>query len=320
MDSYEISSSSAPRRRAAWVAITAALAAGGGWLLNRPADAPAPAPSAAGTQGPPRIEAKAEAVAAPLPPASTAAPTPVAQPPLPLPTGSLDDALRKAQRTLDGPATPKEMLEAATVLLACQGADLASEALYKERDEPSPLGQQLQKIPGFSATELIKQQQDFQRRCQVFDAATLARRGELLKGAYEGGAKDSALPYLQWLIESKQEVDPGLHGKLQREARQTVEEGNLMALMLYSHAFNPAPFGITEVQRQAYKEALFRINGETSGAAWEKASRASMDNTEKMMVQWGALPPPLSPEQQREADALAKQVVDAWRTRQGKGG
>jgi hypothetical protein len=212
------------------------------------------------------------------------------------------------------------MLEAAMMLSACQGADAAEESLYALRDQPSPVWQLLEKSPGFSNDEQIKQQQDFQRRCQVFDAATLARRGELLKGAYEGGAKDSALPYLQWLNASKQEVNPELRGKLQREARQAVEEGDLMALAQYMYAFNPAPLGITEVQRQAYKEAWFTIQGETSGAAMETASRTSMDSTEKMMAQWGALPPPLSPEQQREADALAKQVVDAWRKRQGKGG
>jgi hypothetical protein len=93
-----------------------------------------------------------------------------------------------------------------------------------------------------------------------------------------------------------------------------------MALTQYSFAFNPTPLGITEVQRQDYKEALFRIQGETSGAAMETAGRASMDDTEKLMTRWGALPSPLSLEQQREAEALAKQVVDAWRKRQRRGG
>jgi hypothetical protein len=315
------------RGRAKWAAgaVTAVLAASGIWLLNRPTDAPAltavtPAASAPGALEPRRTDVEAAPLPAALPAASTGASTSLARPSPPTPFTSLADALRKVQLALEGRATPKEMLEAATVLSACQGADLAVESMYKLRDQPSPESQQFEKSFGFSATDQIKRQQDFQRRCQVFDAATLARRGEFLKGAYEGGAKDSALPYLQWLNASKQEVNPELRAKLQREARQTAEDGNFMALTQYSFAFNPTPLGITEVQRQAYKEALFRIQGETSGAAMEKASRASMDDTEKMMAQWGALPPPLSPEQQREADALSRQVVDAWRNRQRKGG
>lgn len=227
--------------------------------------------------------------------------------------------MRKVEMALQGRATPSEALEAAQMLSACQGAELAVDSMYKERDQPSPVWQQLQKSPGFSSAEQITLQQDFQRRCQVFDAATLARRGELLKIAYEGGAKDSALPYLQWINEGKQEVNAELRSKLQREARQTVEQGDFLGLTQYSFAFNPTPLGITEMQRQAYKEAWLRIQGETSGAEMEKAARIMMDDTEKNMSRWGALPPPLAADQQREADALAAKVVAAWRKRQGKG-
>ena len=52
----------------------------------------------------------------------------------------------------------------------------------------------------------------------------------------------------------------------------------------------------------------------------ERASRISMADMEKLMGQWGAAPPALSADQQREADALTAQVIDAWRKRQGKRG
>lgn len=307
-------------RAAALVASVVALvlAAGGAWLLSRSADAPRPpadmpaSPALSALE--PRNEANDAAAGAVLPAASPA--SSLVQP---KPIGSLADALRKVQQTLDGPATPQEMLEAAAMLGACQGAEVAVESMVALRDQPSPGWELHKKRYGLSDSEQIQQQQDFQRSCQVFDAAALARRGELLKGAYEGGAKDSALPYLLWLNESGQAGDPELRGKLQREAREMVEAGDFMGLLHYSHAFDPAPLGINEVQRQAYKEARMRIAREMSGVAMEKATRASMDSTEKMMAQLGALPPPLSPQQQREADALAQQVLEAWRKRQDKG-
>lgn len=324
MNSNKASNSNPPSRRAAWVASAVALvlAVGGGWLLSRSADAPrpaagAPAPSAPGMLGLPHIVAKAEAAATPLPAASGTAPTPVAQP-----LDSFADALRKVQLTLQSPATPKEMLEAATILAGCKGADAAVVQLYALRDQPDPKTKPLEKSLGYSSDKALEQQQDIQRRCQVFDAATLARRGELLKGAYEGGANGSALPYLNWLNsdEGKRQANPELLGKLKREGRQSAEDGDISALGQYSLPFSTSTFGITEVQRQAYREAGLRIDRETLGAEVEKASRIWSDDFEKKMAQWGGMPPPLSPEQQREADALATKVVDAWRKRQGKGG
>jgi hypothetical protein len=320
MESNHASRSNPLRGRAAWAVsgVAFVLVAVAGWWLSRPADVPrstvaTPAPSAPGTLGSLGFEVKAEAVTRPLPAASTAVPEPVA------PTAAVDE-LRKVQRALEGPATPKEKLEAATIIAACQNADVLVQSVYTLRDQRDPKWQMLEKSSGISSEEQIKMLQGYQRSCQAFDAATLARRGELLKGAYEGGAKGSALPYLLWLSGSWQEVDPALRSKLQREARQPVEDGDLAALAQYSMVVSPTTLGITEVQRRAYKEAWLRVQGEMNGAAMELVSRASADNFEKSMAKMGILPPPLTPEQQHEADALTAKVVDAWRRRQSQGG
>lgn len=316
---------SLPRGRLVWgVAAVVLAVAGGGWLMNRPTDAPASLAAAPAASGPDtlkqsRTEVRAEAAAAPLP-AASAAPTPAPQPDRAMPSGSFADKLRNVQRTLQGHGTPKEMLEAATMLSACEGIDAVMEGTYKARDQNDPSLRRADSSAGLSSEESIKYMQDVQRRCQVFDAATLARRGEMLQGAYEGGAEGSALPYLAWLNAKRQTIGPELRDKLQREALKTAEDGDRSALAQYSLPYSTTQFGITEVQRQAFREAGLRISGEASGAEVEKSSRALSDNTEKMMSRWGASPPPLTPDQQREADALAAKVVSAWRKRQGKGG
>ncbi|WP_343639928.1 hypothetical protein [Roseateles sp.] len=307
---------------AAWAAIAVVtVLVAGGWLMKRsevpaPAAEPAPSPAAnpqpSSTTVPSFQTASGASPAVPtLPPATTSAPLPLASP---------AEALRRVQLALDGAGTSRDMLDAASMLSACQGADMAAEHMYRERDQPSPGGQQLQRITGLSSQERIRLQQDFQRHCQVFDAATIARQGELFKRAYDGGARDAALPYLQWLAGSGRPIDPELRGRLQRDARQTAEDGDFIALTSYSFAFNASTLGITEVQRQAYKEAWLRIQGLMSGAEMERASRISMADMEKLMGQWGAAPSALSADQQREADALTAQVIDAWRKRQGKRG
>ncbi|WP_143742424.1 hypothetical protein [Roseateles chitinivorans] len=311
------------RRRALAVVVGAAALVAGSWLLSQPGDGPgladdvAAASSASGPAAPmPAAKVEAASTAPVL--ASSA---PGSTSPLPRAPGWPTDAsLRQVQRALDGQGTPKDLLEAATMLSACQGADAFVDQQYRERDQPSPTGRQLERITGRSSQDWIRQSQDFQRQCQVFDAATLARGPELLKRAYDTGAKDAALPYLQWLNTSRQPIDPELRDRLQRDARQTAEDGDFMALLSYSFAFDVSAMGITEVQRQAYKEARLRIVGLMSGAEMEKASRDGMADTERMMGQWGALPPPLTAEQQREADALAARVIEAWRKRQGKQG
>lgn len=307
---FRISSASKPGRaaRGAALAVLAlAVAVVGVRLLDRPApDAAAPAARPADATG----EVEAPAHGAPSLRSPDAQASPALHPP------PLADELRDVQRALEGGVSPQDSLKAALVLMGCKGADGAVETLYRMRDQAEPAWKALQQLPGVRMDELIVRTQDSQRRCQAFDAPTMARTGELFARAYRGGAEDAAIHYLQWLIgEGKLTVNPELTGKLQREARQAAEDGDLQALTVFSHAFDPAAHGIAEAQRRGFKEAWFRIQGELSGSALEQASRDAMERTEKMMSHRAYVSRPLSAEQQREADNLTEKVLAAWRKR-----
>lgn len=310
--------------RTAWVAtaVAAVLAAGGGWLLTRPTPPlaiTAPSPPAAGMPERPGVEEKAEAKAEVAATPAEAHP-PQGQASMPIQNRLIEIDLRKVQRVLGGNGSPDDAREAARTLSMCKGAKGALDFAYKMRDQGDATWREIQKRGGFSAEKYIEAAEDAMRRCQLFDAATLARRGELLKRAYDGGAKDTALDYLIWLnAESGQAVDPELLGKLQRDARRSAEDGNFEALVVLSQAFNPK-LGVTLMQRQAYLEARFLIEAETGGQALAAASRKSIEDFEKGMSQWSPMPRALSAEEQREADALTERVVGAWRKHQGSGG
>jgi len=301
-------------------AVAVALGAGV-WLLNdqaptpTPPPQPLPVPPAAWPQASlprPVLEAKAEPATQP---ASAAAPPPSLRTP-PSPSDELGTVLF----ALEPGAAPSDARKAATILARCEGANTAVQFALSLRDPGSPAREQFDKIPGFDVERWIKDAQDTQKRCQPFDTATLARRGELLKRAYEGGAPGVAFDYLLWLnANPNQAVAPDMLGKLQREVRHDAEEGDFETLLLYNHAF-VSTLGATAVQRRAYKEALFRIQTEMSGPEAAKASRDSMEDVEKMLGQQGLGPPALSTDEQREANALAERVVAAWRKRRSEGG
>jgi hypothetical protein len=291
------------------------LAAGIGWWLSRPAELP-PAVAAAPNTVPLRAGPTADPPA-PIPstPAAAAPPPNASDPPrasgLALPTTPPADDLHMVLQALDG-GTPREALDAAYFLALCPHRQQIVDAMTMTRDHPEwrQAGASVQNLDADIARE-----QDLQRRCQYVDAAMLARTGELFWKAYEGGAPGALMAYLSWLGGAgRQEANPELLTKLQREARQSAEDGDVTMLLAYAYTWNPAPLGASPMQRQAYKEAWLRITGELSGDAAAQASRASMDSFEQT---FGVRP--LSPEQQREADALTKQVVDNWRKRQGKG-
>ena len=113
-------------------------------------------------------------------------------------------------------------------------------------------------------------------------------------------------------------MDATQRAKLQRDARQAAEDGDLMALLQLGTPFSSSTLGTTEVQRQAYREAQSRIWGLMLGPEEEKSKRASSDALEKSMAKFGTSPP-LTPQEQREADALAAKVVEAWRKKRAGG-
>lgn len=283
------------------------------WLLSGPAqvDAPPalPAPASVSPQAAvagAAVEARAGATA----PAASAP----AQPFLPRTSDpSASDDLRRVLLALEDDATPAQARRAADMLARCEHADRSVEFAYQVRDQGGPLRKTLENGSG-SMDPWIKESQDMQRRCQIFDAATLARRGDLLKRAYDGALPGMALEYLIWLnARPGQAGAPELLGKLQREVQQTAEEGDVDALMAYVHSFGA--LGETAMQRQAYKEAWLRILAETSGSAATQESRDSMENLEKVMRQGRWAPPALSAAERREVDALTERVVEAWRQR-----
>lgn len=283
------------------------------WLLSGPVQVDAsPALSAPGSVSPQAnvagaaVEARADATASPA-----SAPVQSLLPRTSDPSAA--DDLRRVMLAFEDDATPAQARQAADMLGRCEHADRSVEFAYHVRDQGGPLRKAFENGVG-SMDQRIKEAQDMQRRCQIFDAATLARRGELLKRAYEGELPGMALQYLIWLnARPEKGAAPELLGKLQREVQQTAEEGDLDALMAYAHSFGA--LGETAMQRQAYKEAWLRILAEMSGPAATQESRDSMGNLEKMMRQGRWAPPVLSAGEQREVNALTERVVGAWRQR-----
>ena len=136
------------RRMALAVVIGALLLAAGGWLSSRPSNAAGPAKATAASSptnkpGSPLPAAKAEGASASAAMAvASSAPGSTSAPPLAPDWPAA--ALRRVQLALDGHGTPKDMLEAAMMLSACQGADAMVDHQYKERDQPSATSRQLQ--------------------------------------------------------------------------------------------------------------------------------------------------------------------------------
>jgi hypothetical protein len=134
------------RRMALAMVVGALLLAAGGWLSSRPSDAAGPSKATAASSptnepGSSLPAAKSEAASAVMAVASSA-PGSTSAPPLAPDWPAA--ALRRVQLALDGHGTPKDMLEAAMMLSACQGADAMVDHQYKERDQPSATGRQLQ--------------------------------------------------------------------------------------------------------------------------------------------------------------------------------
>ncbi len=295
------------------------LVVGLAWRLAHPVDGPPKAVAAAvqDTAGvPPGVDGSAHRAWLQAAAPSTLAPQ-AGQARNPTGVTVADDRLQKVQLALGG-GTPEQALEAARMLAACAGADASVDALFTMRDQQqSP--QVLQALPGMGvpSEKTINYAQRRQRQCQVFDAATLARRGELLERAYEGGAEGASLDYLRWLSRNgRSDVDPALISKLQGESRQAAEAGDPATLMAYAFAFEPSDLGASPTQRQAYKDAWLRIQGEQpyGGSKLVTYLSGSIDGIERM---FGTAP--LNAQQQAEAAALSQQVFASYQ-RRGKHG
>lgn len=301
-------------RRRSWLAVAAVALLGAGWLAWRsaPSDARRAPPAA-------ELPATAETSAVPptLPPtavtaSSAATPTATAAPASPAsapPRDSAADLLRKVQLGLDG--TARQAQEAADVLQSCAHAAENADKLRTAREiwsmVPNFIKKFVDSLGGLSEEQVETAQADA-RRCQVFDEATLARRGELFRKAHEGGAAGSALPYLTWLTQDgKGEADEATIGQLQAEVRGQAQGGDFGTLAAFAFTVDPRTYGATPMEREAYKQAWLRIvaDGDTAAAASNGELIAKLERFSRVS--------PLTAEQQQQARALAQQVYDNYR-------
>ena len=319
----------APRRLAA-IVIAFGVIGVGTWLHKRPpaAEAPLPGPQTQASQATSGV-----APAEPAPVVSTAASAAPAQAAAARASASAPDygamakkaweqsrspaeALRKVQLALGG-GTPKEVLEAAQELQGCSYGTGSVEALHAMRDRPSEMPEGTKKmVEGFGGitNETIRHAESEARRCQVFDAATMARRNELFQRAWEGGAEGGAAAYLSALQNPMEKVkaDPALIARLQADVRKAAAGGDPDSLLQMALATGDSAqgLGVTPVQQAGYKAAWKTIQDEkfpgvNMGTILEKSMAPVFEMAKSAK--------PLTAAEQAAADALAQQVIEAWR-------
>lgn len=308
------------RWRRLLIGLAAVAAAGAAWMAtHRAADssaaagtsAAAPTPATVGVSAPAPLQALIASA-----PSSAAAVLAAASAPLMPPVESAAESLRKVQLAWSG-GSAQDDLVAAMTLESCAHADKTANDLVQGRDAvkwlPSEVRKILEKLPTVTDEAIARAQRE-QRRCQVFDAAALAGRGELYRKAFEGGAEGAALPYLGWLATdgAANKPAPELAARLQAGVRADAQAADLSALAAFAFGGKLAAeqAGADRVQASAYGEAYFRIVGEGSPA--QAASARDMVSNLSLL---GPAEPAMTAQQQQEADALARQVVDAWHRR-----
>ena len=300
-------------KKGSWLAVVAVVALGAGWLAWRAspsearASAPAGAlPAAAGPGAlPPPVPSPARVASAEAKPAAAAPNSPASAPP----RDSAADLLRKVQVGLDGSAI--QSLEAANVLQSCAHAAESAEGMRSARElwsmVPAFIKKFVDSLGGIS-DEQVERAQDDARRCQVFDEATLARRGELFRKAYEGGAPASAVPYLIWLTHDGQgQADAATTAQLQAEVRNLAQAGDFATLAAFAFTVEPQTYGASPVEREAYKQAWLRIirDGDPAVAASNAELIAKLERLSRAS--------PLTAQQQQQAQAMAQKVYDSYR-------
>jgi hypothetical protein len=322
------SSAGTGSRIALAIAALAALGVAAWWFGRAPApEAPLPGPQAQASQAfgslMPTEAAPAASMAASAAPAQTAAALASAPDYGAMARKAMEqalspaEALRKVQLALGG-STPKEVLEAAQLLQGCAQSRGSVEALHAMRDRPNDTPEIAKKMlegTGGITNEMLDNAQREARRCQAFDAATLARRNELFQRAWEGGAEGGAAAYLSALQDPTEKVkaDPALIGKLQADVRKAAAGGDPASLLQLAMATGDSAQGVTPVQQAGYKAAWKAIQdekfpGANMGTVMEKTLAPVFDLVKPAK--------PLTAAEQAAADALAQQVIEAWRRKQ----
>jgi len=312
------SSRGGARWRRLLIGLAALGIAGGAWLAMQPAPASSSAveaPAVAPATPPVGVSAAASslqnsAAAAPeaAPPVLAAASAPA----LP-PVESAAESLRKVQLALSG-GSAQDDLVAASTLQFCAHADKMANDLVQGRDAvkwlPAEIRKIIDKFPRVSDEQIERAQRE-QRRCQVFDAATLASRGDLFRKAFEGRAEGAAGPYLQWLKTdgANDKPDPALIARVQAAVRADAQAADLGTLgsFAFGGRYTAGQTGADPVQARAYAEAYFRIVEEGS-----PGQSASARDLASKITSLGPAEPALTPRQQQDAEALTQQIVKAW--------
>jgi hypothetical protein len=307
------------------IAFAAVGAAGAAWLAMHRAPS-APVMAVGPEASPPPAASGASAPAAPPAPIAAASVAPVV-PVVPVPAraasaprmpavDSAAESLRKVQIALSG-GSAQDALMAAQTLEACAHADKMANDLIQSRDAAKWLQPEVRKLLGPLppvSDDMIARAQSEQRRCQVFDAATLGSRGELFRKAYEGGAPGSAMFYLASLMPpgSQERPDPALIARLQAGVRADAQAADPAALtwLVYGGRYTAQVAGVDAMQMQAYRDAYLRITAEVA-----PGQAASISETLSRGPMQGATDRPLTARQQQEAQALAQQILDAWHRR-----
>ena len=121
------------------------------------------------------------------------------------------------------------------------------------------------------------------------------------------------MSYLTWLAyDGKAEADPAVLEKLQAEVRESARGGDFGTLAPFAFMVDAQPYGMGRTEREAYKQAWLRIaeEGNPGNAASSRELIATLERFSRL--------PALTAEEQREADALAQQVYDAYHQRSNK--
>lgn len=325
MQQRESMAAAVPERRASRVrrlliGAVAVVAAGAVWVaMHRGAgpaqvvevSASAPTPAPAGASASPNVR-----IAAPAMASSASSRVAAASAPFVAPVESAAESLRKVQLALSG-GTAEDDLVAATTLESCAHADKTATDLIQGRDTvkllPPEARKILDKLPPVS-DEMIARAQREQRRCQVFDAATLAGRGDLFRRAYERGAEGAAQFYLTWLTsdDAPAKPDPDLVARLRAGVRADAQAGVLptLAFFAYGGRYAAGEAAADPVQANAYKEAYFRIFEELA-----PGQSPSPRDIAAGLPSFGPTEPTMTEQQQRQAEALTLQILSSWHRR-----
>lgn len=218
------------------------------------------------------------------------------------------EAVLRVRQALEG-GDPGAAMEAAAILTQCAHVEAQVNTTFAARDQQSPALMRALNWMGARIEHAIVAAMTVQRHCQMFDAPTIARRGDLYRRAYEGQVQGAAIGYLRWLRESGRfDAEGSLVGKLQGELRTAAEAGDTEVLMAYALAFDLPDLGITPVEKEAYKQAWLRIQAQVPAeAAAPAVLRALPDIMDKLSSNV-----PLNAEQKSKADDLANRVLAAY--------